>query len=122
MMQFDRTSREAKVDLCALAKARLEIYRALRDEWSDELPVELVHDGNYKCRSCFIMILQMKFATDEKKGLFNSEILEEGIRPFREHKFAPSRGPGSRNTVEDIQIMNIALEKVIEFLQDFAKL
>jgi len=60
---------------------RIAMWERLRDEWSDEIPEEIVHGRSFKARKVFFanVALSLQLAC-EKGEIANSDVVEEVSR------------------------------------------
>lgn len=100
----------------------LKRLRSCLEDWSDEIPVEIVHnEGNAKVRSAWFALvvgrieLALEFLND---SLFSKEIdneLDPIITEAQRHAGFPEGQ--NRNTKEQVDACNLILQKVIERLE-----
>lgn len=100
----------------------IDRLRSCLDDWSDEIPVEIVHnEGKAKVRSAWFTLvdgwveLALEFLND---ALFSEEIHRELDPVIAEAKAHTEAIEGeNRNTKEQVDACNLLLKKVIERLE-----
>tara|TARA_Y100000310_G_scaffold333304_1_gene410590 strand:- start:1430 stop:1828 length:399 start_codon:yes stop_codon:yes gene_type:complete len=103
------------------AARQCEVFYRMLNEYSDDLPAEVVHstskDNKYKCRAALWGILNMRMGELEKRGLLPTEISSEYHTIMQDYETHLKQRAGL-TSAEDISAASSLLRKTISCLDE----
>lgn len=88
--------------------------RSARDEWSDEIPEEIIHSGKYKCRVNWFVIVKLCLEMGLEDGMISDPEIQQLAGRFIEEIYSEREiRRKRRTTIQEIQRVNSLINLVL---------